>query len=232
MLKKRREEMLEAVSEYDDILLDKFLHEKTVEAEDIIRAIRKAVIKCALVPVLCGSSFRNRGMQKLLDAIVDYLPSPIDLPPVTGIFSRWQKRITAQRPIPPSRLRLWPSKFTAIPTAGRLCYLRIYSGTIKPGCRILNPNSGIKERVSRILQMHSNKRADVEVASAGDIVAVIGLRKTTTGDTLCDPKHPIVLEMMKFPEPVIFVAIEPVRKRIRISWSDALQKLAGRRPHF
>jgi len=228
---KAREEMLEAVSEFDDVLLDKFLHEKTVEAEDIRRAIRKAVIKCARVPVLCGSSFRNRGVQALLDAIVDYLPAPNDLPPVQGFSPDGKKQL--QRKADPSEpVTALAFKIQSDSHSGRLCYLRIYSGEMKQGTAILNPNSGIKERVARILQMHSNKRADVELASTGDIVAVIGFRKTTTGDTLCDPKHPIILETMKFPEPVIFVAIEPRSKADQDKLGDALQRLQEEDPTF
>ncbi len=229
--KKSRDAMLEAVSEHDDILMDKFVHEKTVASEDIIRALRVAVIKCALVPVLCGSSFRNRGIQKLLDAIVDYLPSPLDLPAVTG-FSPDGKKELHRKADPAEPAAALAFKIMSDPHSGRLCYVRVYSGTIRSGMSLLNPNSGIKERVARILQMHSNKRADIEEASAGDIVAIIGFRKTTTGDTLCDTKHPIVLEVMNFPEPVIFVAIEPRSKADQDKLAEALQKLEEEDPTF
>jgi elongation factor G len=226
-----REALLEAISEYDDILLDKFLHEKQIEPEDVNRAIRKATIKCALVPVLCGSSFRNRGIQKLLDAVIDYLPSPQELPPVTG-FSLDGKKELQRKPDPDEPVAALAFKIVTDPHAGKLTYIRIYSGSIKPGMTLLNPKSDMKARISRILQMHSNKRADVELATAGDIVAVIGCRKTTTGDTLCDPKHPIILEQMKFPEPVIWVAIEPKSKADQDKLGEAMLKLEEEDPTF
>jgi len=165
----------------------------------MIRAIRKAVIACFFVPVLCGSALKNRGVQRLLDAIVDFLPA---------------------------------FKIVSDPHAGRLCYVRIYSGEIQPATYLLNPNSGIKERIGRILRMHSNKREDVKVARAGDIVAIIGFRKTTTGDTLCSPKHPIRLDLMQFPEPVIFVAIEPKSKSDQDKLDEALVRLEEEDPTF
>jgi elongation factor G len=226
-----REHLLEAVAEFDDLALDKFLHNKVVEAEDINRAIRKGTIKCAIVPILCGSSFRNRGIQKLLDAIVNYLPSPVDLPPVKGYHPESMKEIS-RKADPDEPAAALAFKIQSDPHAGKLCYIRVYSGAIKPGVSLLNPNSGIRERVSRILQMHSNKKADVDIAEAGDIVALIGCRKTTTGDTLCDPKHPVMLEVMKFPEPVIFVAIEPKSKADQDKLQDALIKLEEEDPTF
>ncbi|MEW6015490.1 MAG: elongation factor G [Candidatus Zixiibacteriota bacterium] len=226
-----REQLLEAISEFDDTLLDKFLHESPIDPADIIRAIRKAVLNCKVVPVLCGSSFRNKGIQKLLDAVVDYLPSPADLPPIEG-FSVDGKKKLHRKLSPEEPFTALAFKIQTDPHAGRLCYIRVYSGQLKSGMSVLNPNSGIKERIARILLMHSNKRADVEVASAGDIVAVIGTRKTTTGDTLCDTRHPIMLEMMKFPEPVIFVAIEPKSKADQDKMTEALAKLEEEDPTF
>jgi elongation factor G len=228
---KAREELLEVLSGYDDLLLDKMLHEKAVEQADMVRAMRTAVIKCALVPVLCGSSFRNQGIQKLLDAVVDYLPSPADLPPVKG-YSPDGKKQLERRADPGEPATALAFKIATDPHSGRLCYIRVYSGEIRQGMTLLNPNSGMKERVSRILQMHSNKRADVDIASTGDIVAIIGFRKTTTGDTLCDSKHPIVLEIMKFPEPVIFVAIEPKSKADQDKLVEAMIKLEEEDPTF
>ena len=228
---KAREAMLEALSDYDDTLLDNFLNEKSIERADIVRAIRKGVIDSKLVPVLCGSSLKNKGVQKLLDAIVDYLPSPLDVPPVTGKSVDGKKDIV-RKADPEEPLAALAFKIATDTHAGKLCYVRIYSGTIKTGSNILNPISGIKERVGRILQMHSNKRADVEVASAGDIVAIIGFRKTTTGDTLCDVKNPIVLDVMKFPEPVIWVAIEPKSKADQDKLVDAMSKLEEEDPTF
>jgi len=229
--KKAREQMLEAFSEFDDNLLDKFLHNRTIEIADINRAIRSGVIKCAIVPVLCGSSFRNQGIQKLLDAIVSYLPSPVDLPPVKGYHPDTMKEIT-RKADPGEPVAALAFKIQSDPHSGKLCYIRVYSGELKVGMSVLNPNTGIRERVSRILQMHSNKRADITVASTGDIVAIIGFRKTTTGDTLCDSKHPIMLELMKFPEPVISVAIEPKSKADLDKLQIAMAKLEEEDPTF
>jgi len=184
-----------------------------------------------MVPVLCGSSYRNQGIQKLLDAVVNYLPSPTDLPPVKGFHPDTKKEIT-RKANPEEPAAALAFKIQSDPHSGKLCYIRVYSGEIKVGMSLLNPNSGIRERVSRILQMHSNKRADIETASTGDIVAVIGFRKTTTGDTLCDSKHPIILELMKFPEPVISVAIEPESKADLDKLQVALAKLEEEDPTF
>ncbi len=226
-----RELMLEAVSEFDDVLLDKFLHGKQIEPDDINKAIRIGVIKCAIVPVLCGSSFRNRGIQKLLDSIINYLPSPKDLPPVKGYHPDSMKELQ-RKPSPEEPAAALAFKIQTDPHTGKLCYVRVYSGEIRTGMSLLNPNSGIRERVSRILQMHSNKRTDIETASTGDIVAIIGFRKTTTGDTLCDSKHPVILEVMSFPEPVIFVAIEPKSKADQDKLSEALSRLEEEDPTF
>ena len=228
---KAREQMLEAFSEFDDSLLDKFIRNRPIEISDINKAVRIGVIKCAMVPVLCGSSYRNQGIQKLLDAVVNYLPSPTDLPPVKGFHPDTKKEIT-RKANPEEPAAALAFKIQSDPHSGKLCYIRVYSGEIKVGMSLLNPNSGIRERVSRILQMHSNKRADIETASTGDIVAVIGFRKTTTGDTLCDSKHPIILELMKFPEPVISVAIEPESKADLDKLQVALAKLEEEDPTF
>lgn len=226
-----RQEMLEAVSNYNDDLLDKLLHDKPVEKAEIISAIRAAVIDCSFVPVLCGSALHNTGIQRLLDAIVDYLPAPIDLPPIKGVSLDGKKELE-RRPDPEEPVAALAFKIVSDPHAGKLCYIRVYSGEIIPATYLLNPNSGIKERVGRILRMHSNKREDVNVARAGDIVAIIGFRKTTTGDTLCSPKHPILLNIMQFPEPVIFVAIEPKSKADQDKLNEALQRLEEEDPTF
>ncbi|MEW5924989.1 MAG: elongation factor G [Candidatus Zixiibacteriota bacterium] len=228
---KARQEMLEAVSNYNDDLLDKLLHDKPIEKTDIISAIRAAVIDCSFVPVLCGSALRNTGIQRLLDAVVDFLPAPIDLPPVKGITPDGKKELE-RRPDPEEPATALAFKIVSDPHAGKLCYIRVYSGEIIPATYLLNPNSGIKERVGRILRMHSNKREDVNVARAGDIVAIIGFRKTTTGDTLCSPKHPILLNLMQFPEPVIFVAIEPKSKADQDKLNEAMVRLEEEDPTF
>lgn len=226
-----RDQLLDTVSQYDDDLLDKLLHDRPVEKADIVRAIRSAVISCSFVPVLCGSSLKNRGIQKLLDAIVDFLPAPNDLPPIEGVSPDGKKKLKrhADESEPATALAF---KIISDPHSGKLSYVRVYAGEIKPATYLLNPNSGIKERVGRILRMHSNKRADVDVARAGDIVAIIGFRKTTTGDTLCSPKHPIKLELMQFPEPVIWVAIEPKSKADQDKLDQALIRLEEEDPTF
>jgi elongation factor G len=185
-----------------------------------------------MVPVLCGSSFKNKGIQKLLDAIVDFLPSPMDMPPISGHDVDKPTKELARKPSTDEPTAALAFKITTDPYVGRLTYLRVYSGQVVAGSYLYNPNSGIKERIARILRMHSNKREDVKVAPAGDIVAVIGLRKTTTGDTLCDVKHPIMLETMTFPEPVVSVSIEPKTKADQDKLSDALTKLAEEDPTF
>ncbi|MBN2226448.1 MAG: elongation factor G [candidate division Zixibacteria bacterium] len=228
---KAREKLLEALSDFDDTLLDDFLNERPVDRADVVRAIRKGVIDCKLVPVLCGSSLKNQGVQKLLDAIVEFLPSPQDLPPVKGISVDGKKELV-RKPQDDEPATALAFKIATDPHSGKLCYMRVYSGQVKSGSYLLNPSSGIKERVGRILLMHSNKRSDIPVASAGDIVAVIGFRKTTTGDTLCDPKHPILLDLMSFPEPVIWIAIEPKSKVDQDKLLEALAKLEEEDPTF
>jgi elongation factor G len=223
--------MLEAVSDYDDALLEKFLNDEPVMEADIIRALRMAVINCSVCPTLLGSALKNKGIHRLLDAVTDYLPSPTDLPPVKGYSSDGKKQLERKPDLnePASALCF---KVATCPHSGRLSYVRIYSGEIKTGNYLLNPISGIKERVGRILEMHSNKRADVPSASAGDIVAIIGFRKTSTGDTLCNPKNPIILEHMRFPEPVIFVAIEPKSQADQDKLNESMLKLEEEDPTF
>jgi len=226
-----REKLLEAISEYDDQLLEKFLNDEPVDSADITRALRAAVVNCSVVPVLLGSSLKNKGVQRLLDAVVDYLPSPIDLPPVKG-RSLDGKKVIERKPDINEPMAALAFKIATDSHAGRICYTRIYSGELKAGSYVQNPISGIKERVGRILLMHSNKRTDVPVAGAGDIVAIIGFRKTTTGDTLCDVKKPIILEHMVFPEPVVFVAIEPKSQADHDKLSESLAKLEEEDPTF
>ncbi len=228
---KAREELLDAISDFDDNLLDCLLNDKEIIRADVVRGIRKAVIDCAIVPVLCGSSLKNKGIQKLLDYIVDFLPAPSDMPPVEGVSPDGKKEM--KRSADPDELvTALAFKIASDPHSGKLCYVRVYSGTIKQGDNLLNPNSGIRERVGRILLMHSNKREDIPIARAGDIVAIIGFRKTTTGDTLCSPKQPIKMKMMQFPEPVISVAIEPKSKVDQDKLNEVLNRLAEEDPSF
>ena len=227
-----REKLLEAVAEYDDHLLEQFLHDEKLDPADVLAAVRKATVNLDMVPVLCGSSFKNKGIQKLLDAVVDFLPSPMDMPPIKGHDKNKPTKELTRKPSVDEPTSALAFKITTDPYVGRLTYLRVYSGQVVAGSYLYNPNSGIKERIARILRMHSNKREDVKVAPAGDIVAVIGLRKTTTGDTLCDVKHPIMLETMTFPAPVVSVSIEPKTKADHDKLTDALTKLAEEDPTF
>lgn len=226
-----REKLLESLSDYDDQLLEKFLSDQPIEKSEIISAIRRACLELSLVPVLCGSSFKNIGVQRLLDAIVDFLPSPLDKPSITGHIPGSAKVVKrkADENEPMSALAF---KIMSDPHVGRLTYLRIYSGLIKAGTYVFNANLGIKERVARILKMHANKREDVQQASTGEIVAVVGFRKTATGHTLCDRKAPIQLELMDFPEPVISVAIEPKTAADLEKLNESLARLADEDPTF
>lgn len=227
-----REKMLEAVAEFDDHLLEEFLHDRPLDPDKVHAAVRKATVANKMVPVLCGSSFKNKGIQKLLDAVVDFLPSPLDMPPVVGTDVDDPEKTLVRKPSFDEPASALAFKIVTDPYVGRLTYLRVYSGEIKAGSYLLNTNTGIKERIARLLRMHSNKREDIKVAKAGDIVATIGLRKTTTGDTLCDVKNPIVLERMTFPEPVVMVAIEPKTKSDQDKLTDGLIKLAEEDPTF
>ncbi len=228
---KSRERLLEAVSEYDDHLLEKFLDDQPILPKEVIAAVRAACLNCDMVPVLCGSAFKNKGVQKLLDCVIDFLPSPADVKDTEGHAPASEKTITrkADASEPFTALAF---KIATDPHVGKISYIRVYSGTLDAGSYALNSVTGQKERISRILRMHSNKREDVKTMTAGDIVAVVGLRKTTTGHTLCDPKHPIVLEEMNFPDPVIDVAVEPKTKADMDKLDEALQKLAEEDPTF
>lgn len=227
-----REKLLEAVADFDDHLLEQFLNDEELDPKKVMEAVRKATISSRMVPVLCGSSFKNKGVQKLLDAVVDFLPSPLDMPPVVGhVIDDTSKKITRKPDInePTAALAF---KIMTDPFVGKLTFVRVYSGEVQAGSYLLNPNTDIKERVARILRMHANKREDIKTAQAGDIVAIIGLRKTTTGNTLCDPKHPVVLEQITFPKPVVSVSIEPKTQADQEKLSEALVKLAEEDPTF
>jgi len=227
-----REKLLEAVAEVDDNLLDQFLHDQPLDPAEVMAAVRQATISLDMVPVLCGSSFKNKGIQKLLDSIVDFLPSPLDCPPIMGHDVDDPDKMIERKPDVSESTSALAFKISTDPYVGRLTYLRVYSGNIKAGSYVYNPVSNTKERVARILRMHSNKREDIKEAQAGDIVAVIGFRKTVTGDTLCDVKHPIVLERMSFPEPVVSVSIEPKTKADQDKLTDAMGKLSEEDPTF
>ncbi|ABY92166.1 MULTISPECIES: elongation factor G [Thermoanaerobacter] len=226
-----REKLLEAVSEQDETILEKYLEGEEITEEEIHKALRKGTINGELVPVVCGSSYKNKGIQPMLDAIVRYLPSPLDLPPVKGMALATGEEIErkADDSEPFSALAF---KIMADPYVGKLAFFRVYSGTLNAGSYVLNSTKGKKERISRILQMHANHRQEMEAVYTGDIAAAVGLKDTTTGDTLCDENHPILLESMDFPEPVISVAIEPKTKAAQEKMTTALLKLAEEDPTF
>ncbi len=226
-----RENLLENIAEYDEDLMIKYLEGEEITSEEITRAIRKATIKTEITPVLCGSSYKNKGVQPLLDAIVDYMPSPLDIPPVKGVAvdsDEELERISSDDE-PFSALAF---KIVTDPYVGKLAYFRVYSGTLKAGSYVYNSTKGKRERIGRILLMHANKREEVDEVYAGDIAAAVGLKDTATGDTLCDEENPIILETMEFPEPVIEVAIEPKTKASQEKMSTALAKLAEEDPTF
>ena len=229
--KEYRAAMIEAAAEVDDALMEKFINEEEITQEEIKAALRNATIANKLVPVVCGTSYRNKGVQKLLDAIVDYMPSPVDIPPVKGIDPHTDEEITrdASDTEPFSALAF---KIMTDPFVGKLCYFRVYSGTINAGDVVYNSTRGKRERLGRLLQMHANERKDIDVCYSGDIAAAIGVKATTTGDTFCDEKNPIILEKMEFPEPVIRQAIEPKTRAGQEKMGIALSKLAEEDPTF
>ena len=226
-----REKLLDAVSMFDDEIMELYLEGKDIPTDKIRAAIRKATVAVEMVPVTCGSSYRNKGVQKLLDAIVDYMPAPTDIPAIVGTNPKTDEEEDrhASDDEPFSALAF---KIMTDPYVGRLSFFRVYSGTLNTGSAVLNATKGKRERVGRLLQMHANHREDLETVYSGDIAAVVGLKNTTTGDTLCDEKHPIVLESMEFPEPVIRVAIEPKTKAGQEKMAIALAKLAEEDPTF
>ena len=226
-----RTQLVEHVAEQDDELMEKYLIGEELTSEEIIAGIRKATLANCMVPVCCGTSYRNKGVQKLLDAIVAYMPSPLDIPDMKGVNPETGEEDVrkASDDEPFSALAF---KIATDPFVGKLCFFRVYSGTLSAGGPVYNSSKDNTERIGRILQMHANHRQDIDVVYAGDIAAAVGLRNTTTGDTLCDPKHPIILESMEFPEPVIHVAIEPKTKAGQEKMGIALAKLAEEDPTF
>jgi elongation factor G len=226
-----RHELIDVLSHNDDTIMEKYVSEEPITAEDLRKALRAATIANQVVPVLAGSAFKNKGVQPLLDAVVDYLPSPIDLPPVTGLDLKRIEEL--ERPADDSApFSALAFKIMSDPHVGRLTYFRVYSGTVKKGGAVLNSTKDRKERMGRLLQMHANHREDKQAVFAGDIVAAVGLKQTTTGDTLCDQDSPIILESLEFPEPVIHVAIEPKTKADQDKLADALQRLSEEDPTF
>ena len=227
----RRQELLEAAADCDDDLMEKVLMEEEVTVEELKAALRKGTIACQIHPVFVGSSYKNKGVQELLDAVVDYMPSPVDIPAIKG--TNPDTGAEDERPsdvkAPFSALAF---KIMTDPFVGKLTYLRVYSGSLDSGSYILNASKGKKERIGRLLQMHSNQRVDIDACQAGDIVAVVGLKDVSTGDTLCDEKHPIILESMEFADPVIDIAVEPKTKAEQDKMGVALQKLAEEDPTF
>ena len=226
-----RTQLLEAVADFDDEIMEMYLEGEEVPTEMIKAAIRKATTQVKFVPIVCGTSYKNKGVQKLLDAIVDYMPSPLDIPPITGTVPKTDEveHRAADDSAPFSALAF---KIMTDPYVGRLAFFRVYSGTIEAGKSVLNSTKGQRERLGRILLMHANHREDITQVYSGDIAAAVGLKNTTTGDTLCDEKYPIVLESMEFPEPVIRVAIEPKTKAGQEKMDIALGKLAEEDPTF
>ena len=226
-----RVKMLEAISDFDDEIMMLYLEGEEIPQDMIRAAIRKATCAVKMVPVVCGTSYKNKGVQKLLDAVVDYMPSPLDIPAISGVNPKTDEEETreASDSAPFSALAF---KIMTDPYVGRLSFFRVYSGTLEAGKTVLNSSKGQRERIGRILLMHANHREDLTMAYSGDIAAAVGLKNTTTGDTLCDEKNPIVLESMEFPEPVIRVAIEPKTKAGQEKMAIALQKLAEEDPTF
>jgi len=227
-----REKLIEAVADADDDLAEAYLEGEEISAERLSAALRKAVLAATVTPVLCGSSFKNKGVQPLLDAVVDYLPSPLDVPPAVGIVPGREDEHIVREASESAPFAALAFKVMSDPYVGRLTYLRVYSGSIESGAGLINATKDRKERVGRLLMMHANHREDVDSVGAGDIVAAVGLKSTTTGDTLCDPHAPIVLEQMTFPEPVIGLAIEPKTKQDQEKLATALGRLADEDPTF
>ena len=231
LAEKYRAELIEHVAEQDDELLEKYLGGEELTVDEIKRTIRKSCIANTMVPVTCGTSYRNKGVQKLLDAIVDYMPAPTDVEAIKGVNPDTDEPVVRHSSDDEPFAAL-AFKIATDPFVGKLCFFRVYSGTINAGTTVYNANKDNNERIGRILQMHANHRQDIECCYAGDIAAAVGLKNTSTGDTLCDEKHPVILESMVFPEPVIRVAIEPKTKAGQEKMGIALAKLAEEDPTF
>ena len=226
-----RDALVEQVAEQDDVLLEKYLEGEALTVEEIKKCIRKATLANRMVPAACGTSYRNKGVQQLLDAIVDYMPAPTDVPPIVGTNPKNDKE-EVRNSSDGEPFAALAFKIATDPFVGKLCFFRVYSGSVNTGSSVYNSTKDHNERMGRILQMHSNHRQDIDCCYAGDIAACVGLKNTTTGDTLCDQRHPVILESMEFPEPVICVAIEPKTKAGQEKMGIALQKLAEEDPTF
>ena len=231
LAKEYHDKMVESIAETDEELFEKFCNGDEISIDELKAALRKATIDNQIVPVCCGTSYKNKGVQKLLDAVVDYLPSPLDIPAIKGVNPKTEEE-DERHPGDDEPFSALAFKIMTDPYVGKLCFFRVYSGTLTKGCEIYNSTKGKYERFGRILMMHANDRTDIDTVYTGDIAAVVGVKSTTTGDTLCDEKHPIILESMVFPEPVIRVAIEPKTKAGQEKMGIALAKLAEEDPTF
>jgi elongation factor G len=231
MAEEYRNKLIEAVAEFDDDLMMKYLEGEEISVEELKAAIRKGTVSVQFYPVLCGSAFKNKGIQLMLDAVIDYLPAPVDIPDIKGVDPQTDSETTR-----PSRddapFAALAFKVMSDPYVGKLTFFRVYSGVLSSGSYVLNSTKGKRERIGRLLQMHANHRSEISEVYAGDIAAAVGLKDTTTGDTLCDEKNPVILESMEFPEPVIHVAIEPKTKADQDKMAAALQKLQEEDPTF
>jgi elongation factor G len=226
-----RHDLVDLLSNFDDVIMEKYLGDEPITPEDLRRALRTATLADEVVPVLCGSAFKNKGVQPMLDAVVDFLPSPIDLPPTAGT-KPGKEDVLERKADDKEPFSALAFKIMTDPYVGKLTYLRVYSGSLSKGATVTNSTKDKKERIGRILQMHANSREDKDAVFAGDIIAAVGLKQTTTGDTLCDPDNPIVLEALEFPEPVIHVAVEPKTKADQDKLSKALYALSEEDPTF
>lgn len=231
LAQEHREKMLEAASDFDEELMMKFLEGEEISPEEIMAAIRKATVAVRMIPVLCGSSYKNKGVQPMLDAVVDFMPSPLDVPPITGIDPKTGEEV-GRPPDDNGPFSALAFKIMTDPYVGKLAFFRVYSGVLNSGSYVYNSTKGKKERIGRILQMHANHREEIDMVYTGDIAAAVGLKDTTTGDTLCFENNQVILESMDFPEPVISVAIEPKTKAGQDKMGIALQKLAEEDPTF
>jgi elongation factor G len=227
-----RHQLVDVLSNFDDSLMEKYLAEEKITGDDLRRSLRHATLEAHVVPVLCGSAFKNKGVQPMLDAVVDYLPSPLDLPPTQGNKPGKEDELEERTPDDDAPFAALAFKIMTDPYVGKLTYLRVYSGTLRKGGTVLNATKDKRERIGRLLQMHANHREDKDAIFSGDIMAAVGLKVTSTGDTLCDPAHPIMLEALVFPEPVIHVAVEPKTKADQDKLSRALFALSEEDPTF
>jgi len=225
-----RDKMIEALADFDENIMMKYLEGEEITEEEIKAAIRNATLAVQIIPVMCGSSYRNKGVQQLLDAVIDYLPSPLDIPAIKGVNMDGEE--DERHPSDDEPFSALAFKIVTDPYVGKLCFFRVYSGVLESGSYVMNMTKGSKERIGRILLMHANHREEVDKVYAGDIAAAVGLKDTSTGDTLCSDKAPIILEKMEFPEPVISVAVEPKTKAGQDKMGVALQKLAEEDPTF